>query len=45
MECGNIDIDDVSDAIPQWFFNLVNSMMQSHDNPNPVTFPLNCLAL
>ena len=23
----------------------VNGVMQSHDNPNPVTYPLNCVDL
>jgi hypothetical protein len=35
----------VSDAVERRFFNLVDGMMQSRDNPNPVTCPLNCVAL
>jgi len=27
------------------FFNLVDGVMQSRDNPNPVTYPLKCVAL
>ena len=31
----------VSDAVQRRFFNLVDGVMQSRDNPNPVTYPLN----
>jgi hypothetical protein len=35
----------VSDAVQRRFFNLVNGVMQSSNKPNPVTYPLNCVAL
>jgi hypothetical protein len=35
----------VSDAIQRRFFNLVHGVMLSHDNPNPVTYPLKRVAL
>ena len=35
----------VSDTIQQRLFNLVYIMMQSRDNRNTVTDPLNCMAL
>jgi len=35
----------VADAVERRFFNLVDGVMQSSDNPNPVMYPLNCVAL
>ena len=35
----------VLDAVQQWLFNLVDGMMQSRDNPNPVTYPLKYMVL
>ena len=35
----------VSDAVQRRFFDLVDGVMQGRDNPNPVTYPLNCVAL
>jgi len=35
----------VSDAVEQRLFKLVDGVMQSRDNPNPVTYPLKCVAL
>ena len=35
----------MSDAVQQRFFNLVDGVMQSRDNPNSVTYPPKCVAL
>jgi hypothetical protein len=35
----------VTDAVQRRLFNLVDGVMQSRHNPNPVTYPLQCVAL
>jgi hypothetical protein len=35
----------VSDAVQGRLFNLVDGVIQSRDNPNSVTYPLNCVDL
>ena len=35
----------MADAVQRRFFNLVDGVMQSRDNPNPVMYSLKCVAL